>query len=120
MSAKPASHAAKRSSSQRGFEEEHAQLEALSAPFATQDGPNAAQVEHLRKALAHRSNFIVAKAAKLVVDAEIAALLPEVLAAFDRFFIDAAKSDPKCWGKEALAKALVKLEHRSKEAYLRG
>jgi HEAT repeat protein len=120
MNAKQASHTTKRSSSQRGFDEELAQLEALSAAFATLDGPNAAQVEHLRKALAHRSNFIVAKAAKLVTEAEISALLPEVLAAFDRFFIDAAKSDPKCWGKEALAKALVKLEHRSKEAYLRG
>ncbi len=120
MSAKQASHAAKRSSSQRGFDEELAELEALSEAFAAQDGPNAAQVEQLRKALAHRNNFIVAKAAKLVTSAEISALLPEVLAAFDRFFIDAAKSDPKCWAKEALAKALVKLEFRSKDTYLRG
>jgi hypothetical protein len=120
MSAKQASHTTKRSSSQRGFDEELAQLEALSAAFAAQDEPDAVQVEHLRKALANRNNFIVAKAAKLVADAEISALLPEVLVAFDRFFIDAAKSDPKCWAKEALAKALVKLEHRSKDAYLRG
>jgi HEAT repeat protein len=46
--------------------------------------------------------------------------LPEVLAAYDRFFLDAAKTDPKCWAKEALAKALVKLEHRAKDTYLRG
>ena len=45
---------------------------------------------------------------------------PDVLAAFDRFFVDAAKSDPQCWAKNALAKALVKLEHRGKDAYLRG
>ena len=62
----------------------------------------------------------MAKAAKLIAEAELTALLPEVLAAFDRFFIDAAKSDPKCWAKDALSKALVKLEHRSKDAYLRG
>jgi hypothetical protein len=68
----------------------------------------------------HRNNFIVAKAARLVADAELFALLPEVLAAFDRFFIDAAKSDPQCWAKNALAKALLKLGHRAKDAYLRG
>lgn len=119
MSTKQARPAAKQSSSQRGFDGELAELETLSKAIA-QDGPNAAQVERLRKTLAHRNNFIVAKAAKLVAEAEISALLPEVLVAFDRFFADAAKTDPKCWAKEALAKALVKLEHRSKEAYLRG
>jgi hypothetical protein len=95
-------------------------LEALSEALKASAGPDAAQVEQLRKALGHRNNFIAAKAAKLVADAELFALLPEVLAAFDRFFIDAAKSDPQCWAKNALAKALVKLEHRSKDAYLRG
>ena len=95
-------------------------MEALSETLKAGAGPDAAQVEQLRKALGHRNNFIVAKAAKLVADAELFALLPEVLAAFDRFFIDAAKSDPQCWAKNALAKALVKLEHRAKEAYLRG
>ena len=79
-----------------------------------------AAIEHLCKTLAHRNNFIVSKAAKLVADAELIALLPDVLAAYDRFFLDAAKTDPKCWAKEALAKTLVKLEHRSKDAYLRG
>ena len=52
--------------------------------------------------------------------AEAAALLPEVLKAYERFFHDAATTDPKCWAKEALAKALVKLEHRGKDEYLRG
>jgi hypothetical protein len=46
--------------------------------------------------------------------------LPDVLAAYDRFFVDAVKSDPQCWAKNALSKTLVKLEHRSKDAYLRG
>jgi hypothetical protein len=82
--------------------------------------PDAAQTEQLRKALAHRNNFLVSKAAKLVAECELFALLPDVLAAYDRFFIDAAKSDPQCWAKNALVKALVKLEHRQKDAYLRG
>ena len=81
---------------------------------------SADQVEYLRKALAHRNNFLVSKAARLVADAELSALLPDVLASFDRFFVDAEKTDPKCWAKEALAKALVRLGHRQRDAYLRG
>jgi hypothetical protein len=104
----------------RGFDKELAELEALSAALKAVPAPDAAQVEQLRKALTHRNNFLVSKAAKLVADAELFALLPEILAAYDRFFLDAAKSDPQCWAKNALVKALVKLEHRQKDAYLRG
>jgi HEAT repeat protein len=125
MSAKRVSRSEKptstsHSSSSRGFDKELAELEALSEAMKSGSAPDAAQVEYLRKALAHRNNFLVSKAAKLVANAELFALLPDVLAAFDRFFIDPAKTDPKCWAKDALAKALVKLEHRGKEAYLRG
>lgn len=109
-----------RGTSSHGFDEELAGLEALGETLKAGSGPGADQVEQLGKALAHRNNFIVAKSAKLVAEAELFVLLPEVLAAFDRFFIDAAKTDPQCWAKNALSKALVKLEHRSKEAYLRG
>jgi HEAT repeat protein len=82
--------------------------------------PDAEAVEHLRRALAHRNNFLVAKAAKLAADAELFTLLPDALAAYERFFIDAVKSDPQCWAKNALVKTLVKLEHRDKDTYLRG
>lgn len=115
MSLKSQSRAAKTAPTSRGFDRELEELDALrGAPL------DAAAIEHLRKSLAHRNNFIVAKAAKLVADAELFDLLPDVLAAFDRFFIDPVKSDPQCWAKYALAKALVKLEHRAKDAYLRG
>jgi hypothetical protein len=106
--------------SQRGFDKELAELEALGAALKAGTDADAAVVEQLRKGLAHRNNFLVSKAAKLVADAELFALLPDVLAAYDRFFIDAAKSDPQCWAKNALVKTLVKLEHRQKDAYLRG
>ncbi|MGA2216867.1 MAG: HEAT repeat domain-containing protein [Terracidiphilus sp.] len=120
MKAKRTSEPAQRNSSSRGFEKELAAVEALSESLKAEPAPDAAQIEELRKALGQRNNFIVSKAARLVADAELVALLPEVLAAFDRFFVDAAKTDPKCWAKEALAKALVKLEYRSKDTYLRG
>jgi len=120
MSPKPSSRASSSASTSRGFDRELAELEALSEALKAGAGADAAQVEHLRKALTHRNNFLVSKAAKLVADAELFALLPDVLAAFDRFFIDAVKSDPQCWAKNALAKTLVKLEHRDKDTYLRG
>jgi hypothetical protein len=104
----------------RGFDKELAELEALSVAMKAGPAPDAAQIDHLRRALTHRNNFLVSKAAKLVADADLFALLPDVLAAYDRFFLDAEKTDPQCWAKNALVKALVKLEHREKEAYLRG
>jgi len=115
MSAKPSTKP-----SARGFDRELGELEALGLSYKANAALDADQVEYLRKSLAHRNNFLVAKAAKLVVEADLAALLPEVLVAYDRFFLDAAKSDPQCWAKNALVKALVKLEHRQRDAYLRG
>jgi HEAT repeat protein len=100
---------------QRSFDAELAALESL------KDAPlDAAAIERLRKALTHRNNFVVSKAARLVAENEIHALLPDVLAAYDRFFADAEKADPQCWAKNELVHALVNLDHREKEAYLRG
>ena len=107
-------------SSSRGFDKDLAELEAFAETLRLQPVPDAVQVEFLRKSLAHRNNFIVSKAARLVADAELVALLPDVLVAYDRFFTDAAKTDPQCWAKNALSKALVKLGHRTIAEYLRG
>src|SRR5271165_2909826 len=120
MSPKPSSRASSSASTSRGFDKELAELEALAESLRAVPTPDPAQIAHLRKSLTHRNNFLVAKAAKLVAEAELFDLLPDALAAYDRFFIDAAKNDPKCWAKDALAKTLVKLEHREKDAYLRG
>jgi hypothetical protein len=120
MSPKPSSRASSSASTSRGFDKDLAEIEALSESFKAGAVPNEATVAHLRKSLTHTNNFIVSKAAKLAAEAELVTLLPDIHTAFDRFFIDPAKSDPKCWAKEALAKALVKLGHRSKDAYLRG
>ncbi len=104
----------------RGFDRELAELEALGEALKAGAAPDAAVVAQLRKALTHRNNFLVAKAARMVADCELFSLLPDALAAFDRFFENAEKTDPQCWAKNALVKTLVKLEHREKEPYLRG
>ncbi len=120
MSAKRAAKSPNPPGSSRGFEKELAELESLRSAMLSGSVPDQAAVEALRNTLAHRNNFLVSKAAKLAADTELVALLPDVLAAFNRFFIDASKTDPQCWAKNALSKALVKLGHRSKEEYLRG
>ncbi len=120
MSPEPKTRASSSASPSRGFDKELAEFEALSASMKSGKPLDEDSTKYLRHSLSHRNNFLVSKAAKLVAEAELTALLPDVLAAYDRFFLDAAKSDPKCWAKEALAKALVKLEHRGKDAYLRG
>ena len=99
----------------RSFERELAQLEALSGHAPDADG-----IERVRRALASENNYLVAKAAGIAADHAVKALLPEVLSAFDRFFVDPVKNDPQCWAKNALAKALVRLECRDATVYLRG
>jgi HEAT repeat protein len=83
-------------------------------------GPAAGVEEILRKALSDRSNLIVAEAAKTIGELSLDSLVPQLLSAFDRQFEDPAKTDPKCWGKTAVVKALVKLDYSESPPFLRG
>jgi HEAT repeat protein len=99
----------------RGFDEQMAVLEALKG--CTLD---AASIAAVKKALGSRSNFLVAKAARLAEDNQLKDLVPDLLAAFERFFTHPEKSDPQCWAKNAVSRALSRLECRDKEVFLRG
>lgn len=98
----------------RRFEEQLDALERL------RHEPPQAAVAQLRKALAHRSNYIVAKAADLVREFRLPELIPDLLTAFDRFFDDPLKTDPQCWAKNAISLALGALEYQDAALYLRG
>jgi hypothetical protein len=76
--------------------------------------------DQLRRALGDRNNYLVARAAEITADRHLDALIPELLVAFDRFFVDPVKSDPRCLAKTALARALRQLGHHGAPAYLRG
>jgi len=99
--------------SKDGVEEKVAAIEALRLR------PEGA-VEPLRKALRDRNNFVCSKAAAVAGDLLLRELIPDVLAAFERFMKDAAKTDPKCWAKNAIVKALKDLGYDEPEVYLRG
>src|SRR5271170_6872442 len=98
----------------RAFEEQVAALDAL------RHQPDEIRTAPLRKALGHKNNFIVAKAADLIRDFALKDLVPELLAAFDRFFDDPVKTDPQCWAKNAISRTLAAMELQEEEVFLRG
>jgi hypothetical protein len=85
-----------------------------------EDGPGPATTAALRKALAGRVGLIAAKAAKIAAELRIVEVIPDLVAAFDRFFEKPAERDPQCWGKNAIAKALTELDYRQSAPFLRG
>jgi hypothetical protein len=99
----------------QAFEKQIANLEAL----RTASDPTAS-LPALRKALKDRNNYLVSKAAAVVGDVRLEDLIPDLIAAFDRFLNDPVKSDPQCWAKTAIAKALKDLGHRDAKVFLRG
>jgi HEAT repeat protein len=88
---------------------------------ALRDDPHspAAQAE-IKKALRDRSNFVVARSAELIGEWQLRPLIPDLLAAFDRFMADQVKTDPQCLAKAAVAEALTKLEHDDRSFFLKG
>jgi HEAT repeats len=101
--------------SPKGFDEQMAALDALKGIEL-----DAAGIGLIKKMLGNRSNYLVGKAARLAEENDLRNLMPELLAAYERFFENAEKSDSQCWAKNALSRALPKLGCRDKDVYLRG
>ena len=98
----------------RNFDAELAALEAL------REQPPQAAEPNLAKALGLRNNFLVSKAAAVTLHHGLRSLTPQLVAAFPRFLENAAKSDPQCWAKNALAKALAAFEYQEPDLFLSG
>jgi HEAT repeats len=100
--------------SKRAFEERIREIEQL------RSAPSPETQARLAKALGNRSNYLVSKAAAVAGDLQLGELIPDLILAFDRFLQDAVKTDPQCWAKIAIAKALQDLGHRDAAVFLRG
>jgi HEAT repeat protein len=98
----------------RNFDAELSALEAL-----REEAPETAEPK-LAKALHLRNNFLVAKAAAITMHHHLESLTPELVAAFPRFLENSSKSDPQCWAKNAIAKALAAFEYQEPEIFLTG
>lgn len=93
--------------------------ERVAAIEALRSSPQNA-LDSLRKAIGDRNNLVCSKAAAIAGDLLLRDTIPDLLAAFERFLKDPAKSDPKCWAKNAIVKALKDLAHEDPGIYLRG
>jgi HEAT repeat protein len=98
----------------KAFEQRVAALDAL------RESSEHDRVDALRRALGDRNNFLVAKAADLVREWDLKQLTPELLTAFERFFEKADKTDPQCWAKNAISRALAAFEYQEADVFLRG
>ncbi len=100
--------------SRRSVEKKTADLSALRSRPAAEAEPQ------LRLLLRDRSSYVVSKAAPVAAELALTALVPDLLAAFERFFGDPVKTDPQCWAKNALSRALRDLGHQDPAVFLRG
>ena len=97
----------------QAFEEKMAAIESLRSSPQNALAP-------IRKALRDHNNFICSKAAALAGELLLLDAIPDLVEAFDRFLKDPAKTDPQCWAKIAIIKALKDLGHSDAAVYLRG
>jgi HEAT repeat protein len=82
-----------------------------------QDPESATSLTVLRQALAGKSPHASAKAARIAGECEVAALVAEMLAAYERYFVE---PDPGCSAKAAVAEALYRMGHDDAAPFLRG
>ena len=82
--------------------------------------PSAEAARQLRAYLQHKSNLVVAKAAKLVREFELLDLRSELLEAFDRFMQDPARTDRGCSAKTEIVLALESLGASEGRLFLTG
>src|SRR5437667_1541894 len=95
--------------------------EALQALSEAAGRPHdAATLALVRDSLAHRSNHVVARAARAAREADLSALAPDLIAAFPRFLEDPIRRDPGCVAKTEIVHALLSFTHPAPDVYVRG
>ena len=93
-------------------------LEALAA--AARRPHTDESVALIRASLGHRSNLVVARAARAAREAGLSSLTPDLIAAFPRWLEDPIKRDPGCGAKTEIVRALLAFEYPAPGVYLAG
>src|SRR5262249_35095138 len=70
--------------------------------------------------LSNRSNLVVAKAAKVTAEQQARELVPELVAAFERFMANPQQLDKRCAAVTEIVGALYEFDYLEPEVYLRG
>jgi HEAT repeat protein len=95
--------------------------ETLLALRRARESPQAEESrQELRRVLRGEGCHAVARAAVIVGELGIDALVPDLVAAFPRFFEGLPRTDPGCAAKAAIVEALRRLEHDDPALYRRG
>ncbi len=74
----------------------------------------------LREALASKQPIAIAQAARIIRDADLRSLIPELLDSFERLMQTPVAADPNCLGKQAIIDALYRLDYPEPEPFLTG
>lgn len=77
-------------------------------------------IEEIRKFLTHKSNLVVAKAAKLVAQQRRSELLPDLVSAFHHFMANPAQNDKRCAALTGITEALYEMDYCEPDIYLQG
>jgi hypothetical protein len=93
------------------------ELETLARAAA--DPNSEATYAALSTALASKHAIIVKRAAELIKQHQLGALVPDLTQAFERLLVDGVKRDPGCHAKLALLEALDQLDTEEQETFLR-
>jgi hypothetical protein len=95
--------------------------QALDRLSALKSAPaDAALLGELRTLLRHRSNLVVAKAAKLTGQRRLADLLPDLVAAFHKLMGDAPRLDKRCEAVTEIVSALYEMDYSEPDVYRQG
>jgi HEAT repeat protein len=81
---------------------------------------SAIALETLRQVLKSKYSIAVAQAARIVGEAEIYQLIPDLVTAFERFMVNPIEIDAGCTAKQRIAEALYKLDYSEETLFLRG
>jgi len=76
--------------------------------------------EEVREFLRNRSNLVAAKAAKVTRELQIKALIPDMVAAFNKLMADAPRLDKRCAATTEIVSALYELNYEDPAPYLAG
>jgi HEAT repeat protein len=88
--------------------------------FPASGGNSAAGKIAFTRALAAKSNLVIAKAARLIANAQWTELNAEMAATFARLIAKGAAADKACAAMIAIARALVQLDYDSPDLFLQG
>jgi HEAT repeat protein len=97
-------------------------LEELLASLAAvrEDPASAESIAVLRQILQSKQSIAVAQAVKVIGDADVRSLIPDLAAAFPQFMVNGAQIDPSCKAKQRIAEALYKMDYAEETLFLQG